>query len=118
MARIHAVWGLGQLARNSNEPGARGVWPTFEPLLADVDPEVRAQTARVVGEARVPAALAGLIKLLSDTEPRVHFFGPLPLRQARQRGGVSTASGHAPNQRRSRSLLAPRRCHGAGWTQT
>ena len=64
---------------NSNEPGARGVWPTFEPLLADVDPEVRAQTARVVGEARVPAALAGLIKLLSDTEPRVRFFAAIAL---------------------------------------
>ena len=57
----------------------QSLWPEFEPLLADADPEIRAQTVRVLGEAREPAALPGLIKLLGDPEPRVRFFAAIAL---------------------------------------
>ncbi len=79
LARIHAVWGLGQLARSHGQAEAQSLWPALEPLLADQDFEIRAQAARVLGEAREPAALAGLITLLVDTEPRVRFFAAIAL---------------------------------------
>ena len=50
LARIHAIWGLGQIARASSRRAALGPLPVLEPLLADHDPEVRAQAAKVLGE--------------------------------------------------------------------
>jgi quinoprotein glucose dehydrogenase len=74
LARLHAVWGLGQVARK--------VPRAFQPLsalLADEDAEVRAQAAKVLGEGRVAAAHDKLIPLLKDAEPRVRFFAALAL---------------------------------------
>ena len=47
--------------------------------VADGDPEIRAQTASVPGEARELAALPSLSKLLGDPEPRVRFFAAVAL---------------------------------------
>jgi len=55
VARLHAVWGLGQLARRS-----QSVNGFLISLLSDSDPEVRAQAAKVLGDARVAAAESGL----------------------------------------------------------
>jgi quinoprotein glucose dehydrogenase len=68
LARRHAIWGLGQLARNS-APAIR----ELVALLQDDDAEVRAQAAR---------SLRGhdaLLPLLRDPEPRVRFFAALGL---------------------------------------
>ena len=48
-------------------------------MLGDVDPEVRAQTAKVLGDGRVSAAFDGLVKALKDESPRVRFFATLSL---------------------------------------
>lgn len=56
-----------------------GTGKITEPLLADEDPESRAQIARVLGEANELAALSCLIKLLGDPEPRVRFFAAVIL---------------------------------------
>ncbi len=48
-------------------------------LLADPDPEVRAQTAKVVGDAVLVQGLGRLIALLEDTSPRVRFFAAAAL---------------------------------------
>ena len=74
LARLHAVWGLGQLARRS-----QSVDGFLVSLLSDSDPEVRAQAAKVLGDARVAAAESGLVKLLSDTESRPRFFAGIAL---------------------------------------
>ena len=74
LARLHAIWGLGQLA--GKHPGALGSLPA---LLADADPEVRAQAAKVLGEGKVAAAGDKLTALLKDPEPRVRFFAALSL---------------------------------------
>jgi quinoprotein glucose dehydrogenase len=74
LARLHAVWGLGQIGRH--EPAA------YQPLLeltADRDAEVRAQAAKVLGDGRVAAAYDRLLPLLHDAEPRVRFFAALGL---------------------------------------
>ncbi|WP_165221735.1 DUF7133 domain-containing protein [Aquisphaera insulae] len=73
MARIHAAWGLGQIARKSPE----GIRAEVEPLLADPDAEVRAQAARVLGEIGDPAAGHALIARLGDESPRVRSFAAI-----------------------------------------
>ncbi|MDB6068720.1 MAG: hypothetical protein JWR26_4928 [Pedosphaera sp.] len=69
LARLHAIWGLGQLGRATNH----WVEPIL-PLMADKDSEVRAQTAKVLGEARLAKAFVDLTNALTDAEPRVRFF--------------------------------------------
>ena len=72
LARLHAIWGLGQLARKS----ASAV-DALKPLLNDGDAEIRAQIAKVLGDARVANARAELISLLADPSPRPRFFAAL-----------------------------------------
>ncbi|HEX7899845.1 MAG TPA: HEAT repeat domain-containing protein [Planctomycetota bacterium] len=68
-ARIHAIWGLGQLyTRNA-----------LFPLLKDPDAEIRAQTARVLGDRRVGDARDGLVQALKDDSPRVRRYAATAL---------------------------------------
>jgi quinoprotein glucose dehydrogenase len=77
LARLHAVWGLGQVGRKTNAAEA------FEPVLAltaDRDADLRAQAARVLGDA--PASAVGtLVKLAGDREARVRLQAALSLRR-------------------------------------
>ncbi|HEX5052736.1 MAG TPA: PVC-type heme-binding CxxCH protein [Planctomycetota bacterium] len=66
LARLHGIWGLGVLGRKQ----ASALEPLL-PLLDDGDGDVRAMTARVLGDARVTAARKKLQKLLSDPNSRV-----------------------------------------------
>jgi quinoprotein glucose dehydrogenase len=67
IARLHAIWGLGQLGRKGE-----GVLDMLKPLLKDGDEEVRAQTARALGWMKGTAA-GDLLPLLKDAQPRVRF---------------------------------------------
>jgi quinoprotein glucose dehydrogenase len=71
LARLHAIWGLGQLARRGS--AGSGV-ETLGELLRDKDPEVRAQSARILGERKDAANVEALIALLADDSSRVRFF--------------------------------------------
>ncbi|MFO0890385.1 MAG: PVC-type heme-binding CxxCH protein [Isosphaeraceae bacterium] len=79
LPRVHALWGLGQVARRKG--GSPGAPPrdVFVALLADPDAEIRAQAAMLAGEARDPAAFPGLVALLRDSEPRVRSFAATSL---------------------------------------
>jgi HEAT repeat protein len=69
VARLHAIWGLGQLKRP-------------EPLLAllgDADLEVRAQSAKVLGDLREPRAFDRLIVALQDENLRVRMYAAISL---------------------------------------
>jgi quinoprotein glucose dehydrogenase len=77
--RIHAIWGLAQAARTSRASRPDALWDALGGLLADPDPEVRAQTAKAVGDAQVAKGLEKLIALLEDTSPRVRFFAATAL---------------------------------------
>jgi quinoprotein glucose dehydrogenase len=68
LARLHAVWGLGQIGRKD----ARAVTDTLRALLKDADDEVRAQAAYVLGSVKGTAA-TDLLSLLKDSHPRVRF---------------------------------------------
>ncbi|MSU59847.1 MAG: c-type cytochrome [Pedosphaera sp.] len=66
-ARLHAIWGLGQLERAGKRLDLKN-------LLADPQPEVRAQTAKILGDAKDDRLEKQLVKLLADAEPRVRYF--------------------------------------------
>lgn len=67
LSRIHGIWGYGQLLRR----GAASV-DGLIPLLRDINPEIRRQVARVLGDApAAKAAVAPLVALLSDESSRV-----------------------------------------------
>lgn len=76
LARLHAIWGLGQF---------QGPQPEIEagllPLLTDSASEIRAQTAKVFGQQRWKLANDKLVELLTDPEPRVRFFAAQALGQ-------------------------------------
>jgi len=69
LARIHGIWGIGQLARLHGADAK----PISE-LLEDKDPEIVAQAAKVIGEVNYAEAGEFLVTLLKDTNYRVRFF--------------------------------------------
>ena len=69
LARIHAIWGIGQQARVHGGSVAELV-----PLLADDDPEIIAQSARMIGDVRYGGASRELIGLLEHPSPRVRYL--------------------------------------------
>ncbi|PQO34025.1 glucose dehydrogenase [Blastopirellula marina] len=85
LARIHAIWGIGQIAEQeakiSQRVEAAGLLSTV--LVNDEDPEIRAQVGRVLGELRV---IYGLPKLLEDDNARVLYFAMLALGNAGPHG--------------------------------
>jgi HEAT repeat protein len=72
LARIHAVWGLGQLLRSQAIAA-----PVITPLLTDSDPEIRAQAAMVLGHARASSAAPELLPLVQDREARVRALATI-----------------------------------------
>jgi quinoprotein glucose dehydrogenase len=69
LARIHAIWGLSQLARQDKQYAK-----ALLPLLKDNDPEIRAQAAKWLGDIRYKEAGAALVPVLKDTASRARFF--------------------------------------------
>lgn len=69
LARLHGMWGIGQVARRDARQAA-----LLTPFLRDADPEVRAQAAKVLGDVRYAAAGPALVPLLQDSSLRVRFF--------------------------------------------
>lgn len=79
-ARLHGIWGVGQLARKNQTLGSRLV-----DLLQDTEPEVRAQAARTLGDAAYAGAGPALEKLLGDPQPRPRFFAAIALGHLQRR---------------------------------
>lgn len=69
VARLHAIWGIGQLGRQS-----AGVCASLIPLLDDSEAEVRSQSSKMLGDDRVNEAAPQLIIRLKDDNARVRFF--------------------------------------------
>ncbi|MEN7551542.1 HEAT repeat domain-containing protein [Rapidithrix thailandica] len=69
LARIHAIWGTGQMARK-NEKYASSLLD----LLNDNDPEIIAQTAKVLGDIKYTKAGEALVSLLKHEHSRVKFY--------------------------------------------
>jgi quinoprotein glucose dehydrogenase len=86
-ARLHAIWGLGQIAARS----ALAV-SELSRLFEDPDSEVRAQATRVLGDARAGNVKA-LTRLLTDESPRVRFFAALAVSKFAQLDSLSAVVG-------------------------
>jgi quinoprotein glucose dehydrogenase len=69
LARVHGLWGLGQLSRRNAAHAAQ-----LLPFLNDADAEVRAQAAKLLGDVRYAPAAPALVPLLAHESPRVRFF--------------------------------------------
>lgn len=69
LARLHAIWGLGQLGRKRPD-----VLRPVRDLAQDRDAEVRAQALKVLGAAHDADAVNVVIAGLKAAEPRVRFF--------------------------------------------
>lgn len=72
LARIHAIWGLGQGLRAKKIEAS-----TLTALLTDSDPEILTQTAKMLGDGttRVPE----LVSLLTSNTSRVRFHAAIAL---------------------------------------
>ncbi|WP_435009942.1 PVC-type heme-binding CxxCH protein [Tundrisphaera lichenicola] len=82
LARVHAIWGLGQVDRKTPVNLA-----VLGDLARDQDPEIRAQVARVIGDIP-PARLDDqaeltmgplLLPLVSDENVRVRYFAAIAI---------------------------------------
>lgn len=69
LARVHAIWGIGQLSRQDKKYAA-----SLIPLLKDNDPEIITQAAKAIGDVKYKEAANDLIPLLSSRYPRTVFF--------------------------------------------
>lgn len=78
MARVHALWGWGQLERRKAERHPVAMLK----LAGDQDAEMRAQFARTIGDVGAisdEATINTLIKLLEDKNERVSGFAAIAL---------------------------------------
>lgn len=86
LARLHAIWGIGQLVRSllyqqdtvSSAVGGNVFSPTtrevVEHLLGDDDPEIRAQACQLAGDSRQYDLADSVAAKLADKELRVRQF--------------------------------------------
>jgi putative membrane-bound dehydrogenase-like protein len=74
LAKRHLIWTLDGLVGATPE----GTQPLLEQTLSSVA-DVRAQSARALGQRRVPIALDAFIGLLTDAEPTVRLQGAIGL---------------------------------------
>ena len=78
LARVHALWGYGQLLRKGVVEDA-----PIRSLLGHAEAEIRAQTAKVLGDASPEGAtVRALIEALRDAKPRVRFHVAVALSKA------------------------------------
>ncbi|HEX2100658.1 MAG TPA: PVC-type heme-binding CxxCH protein, partial [Candidatus Synoicihabitans sp.] len=75
LARIHGLWGYGQLLRRETADTA-----PLEPLLREGDAEIRAQAVKVLGDAATGKGFAEIVtRLLEDPSPRVRLHAAIAL---------------------------------------
>ena len=64
LARIHAIWGLGQIGRGAPRTSLGAEFESLLPLLESPDLEVVGQTAKMLGESAVTRAATGKLQSL------------------------------------------------------
>ena len=84
LARVHALWGLGQLTISDNQAKRLGKQLPF----GDPNFEIRAQAAKLAGTLKIESAAGSLVKLLKDNNARVQFHTAMALGQAGSRSDV------------------------------
>lgn len=80
LAKIHSVWGLGQILRHDDKASAPAA---LLAALESNDTEVRAQAAKMLGDAKGDLVVERLTQLLADRNARVRFFAAMSLGKLR-----------------------------------
>ncbi len=90
LARLHAIWGLGQIANAKKFAKRRDeISKVFIELFSEKDAEVLAQIAKISGDAKFPQAFPKLVTLLQDVKnPRAQFFSAMALGKIGNRDAV------------------------------
>ncbi|MGB1128701.1 MAG: DUF7133 domain-containing protein, partial [Haloferula sp.] len=104
LARLHAIWGLGIIARRSSaaKPTAKiddfadlpnrkyqsATWDKLLPLLGSEDAEVRAQTIKVLGESGIAGDKINYGALFADESPRVRMLAALSAARTKPIGSL------------------------------
>jgi putative heme-binding domain-containing protein len=94
MARIHALWGLGELvsAKTLELPTVQVLEASLLKACSDADPEIRAQSVKLLGDI---AAKYGrfdggpMIDMLADASPRVRYFAAITLGKLKEKKAVA-----------------------------
>ncbi len=87
LARIHAIWALGQIVRSDRSLGEGNSFRSLRPLLRDRDPEIRAQVLRLLSETGEPGWRRGLAGHLADPEAVVRVAALEAVRRIQDREG-------------------------------
>ena len=69
LARIHAIWAVGQLARQDKNNAT----PLVN-LLSDSDPEIVVQAIKMLGDADIKMVGNNLVPFLNHDNPRIKFY--------------------------------------------
>ncbi len=69
LARIHGIWGMGQLLRSDKNNA-----PQLIELLNDKDEEIIVQALKMLGDAEVKSAGNAILGFLKSNNPRLQFY--------------------------------------------
>lgn len=87
LARLHAIWGIWQVALASRTDAGVDTKPLAQllPFLGDSDPEIRANILKVIGDCKAAplAAKGAFVPFLKDSDARVRFFAALAIGQTK-----------------------------------
>ncbi|WP_318308689.1 HEAT repeat domain-containing protein [Flagellimonas crocea] len=83
LARIHAIWGIGQQAANDMDKA-----DILVELLNDEDPEIIAQSLKVLGDVRHPQGIDKMVALLGSEHARVQFYAAQALGRIKAENAV------------------------------
>jgi quinoprotein glucose dehydrogenase len=83
LARLHAIWGLGQLGRKDAK-----ALTILSSYLGDKDSEVRAQVLRVFGDDQFTGAEKQIITCLKDDSSRVRYFAAMAAGKLKYRSAI------------------------------
>lgn len=78
-AKLHGVWGLGQIARAGKPKEREAALEELLPLLQQSDEETRAAAATAMGDANYEKASKSIAKRLYDKNPRIRVASALAL---------------------------------------
>ncbi len=83
LAKIHAIWGIGQIAQSNKAAVLNLVG-----LLDDQDPEIIAQALKVIGDHRHKDANIKIMALLSHPNDRVKFYAAEALGRSKDSAAI------------------------------
>jgi quinoprotein glucose dehydrogenase len=83
LARIHAIWGIGQLTRFDKTYST-----TLIPLLKDKDAEITVQAIKMLGDANISSVANDLIPFLSNPNYRLRFYAAEALGQLKYESAI------------------------------